>query len=286
MPYVDPFLQIKTAYNTFTASHKKLADFVMENPEFVLHNSISDVAVTCKIAEATVSRFCKLLGYKGFHDFKISVARSLSDMSQASREPYDQLPAAEKPVRTTAQFLLSTNIQALNETSQLLSEKELRRAVDLLISAKHIMFLGIGASLISAMQGYHKFLRITSNVSINMESHMQFMAASLVSSEDVAVVISHSGSTKEIVDLAKKVKERGAKVICITHYQKSPLTKHSDVTLLYSSDEQLFYGYSISASAAQAYLMDLLYIEFYNSSQEEHRKNQEDSSSILLDKLY
>lgn len=286
MEYVDPFLQIKTAYNAFTASHKKLADFIMANPSFVLQNSISDVAVTCKIAEATVSRFCKLLGYKGYHDFKISVARSLSDMAASSPESFDQLSPAEKPVRTTAQFLLSQNIQALNETSQLLSEKDLKKAVDLLLSAKRIMFLGVGASLLSAMQGYHKFLRITPNVSVNMESHMQFMAASLVSGEDVAVVISHSGSTKEIVDLAKKIKDRGAKVICITHYQKSPLTKYSDVTLLYSSDDQMLYGHSISASAVQAYLMDLLYIEFFNSNREKYRENQEESSSILLDKLY
>lgn len=285
MSYIDPFLQIKTIYNTLTASHKKMADFILENPEFVLQNSISDVAVTCKIAEATVSRFCKQLGYKGYHDFKISVARSLSDTPQSASSG-DSFPPADKPILSTAQYLLSTNIQALNETSQLVSAVDLKRAVDILVAAKQIMFLGVGASLLSAMQGYHKFLRITSNVSINIESHMQFMAASLISPQDVAVVISHSGSTKEIVDLAKKVKERGAKVICITRYQKSPLTKYSDVTLLYSSDEQLLYGHSISASSTQAYLLDLLYIEFFNSGQEEHRKNQEDSSSILLDKLY
>lgn len=284
MESLNPFLQTKTIYNTLTVSYKKLANFIFETPEFILQNSILDVAAACDVAEATVSRFCRLLGYKGYHDFKIAVAKSLSE--NGTNDLLHEPISLDAPVQTTAQHLLAIHTQALNETNLLISEENLKKAVELLVSAKRIMFLGMGSSLISAMEVYNKFLRVTPNVSINLESHMQMRAASLLSKEDVAVIISHSGSTREIVDMAKKAKEHDAKVICVTRYKKSPLTKHSDVTLLYSSDEQLVYDQSISGLPGRNYLLTLLYLEFFKNSQEKFRKNQDESSSLLMDKLY
>jgi len=280
----DVYLQIKLKYNTFTASHRKLADFVLNNPDFLLSHSISEVAGACDVGEATISRFCKMLGFKGYHDFKLSIVKYLP--TDESTEIIGSAITEEDSILTMAKRILSKDIEALNETGNLIKADDIRTAVDLLTAAKRIMFFGVGSSAAVALQGCNKFMRITPNVSVNIEGHMQYVSASLMSEQDVAVIISYSGSTKEIVDIARTAKERGAKIICITRYLKSPLTNFSDLSLLCSTNERLVHGYSLSMELTQIYLLDVLYTEFFRKNYDKSQRNKEDSSSILSDKLF
>lgn len=280
----DVYLQIKLKYNTFTAAHKKLADFVLDNPEFVLNRSISEVADACNVGEATLSRFCKLLGCNGYHDFKLSIVKSLP--RDESDDPLGSVISTEDSISTVVKFILNKNIESLNETCDLLNENDLKKAVDLLTCADRILFFGVGASLTAALEACNKFMRITPKASTNIELHMQYAAASLMSEKDVAVIISYSGSTKEIVEIAKTAKNRNAKIICITRYLKSPLTQYSDVSLICSSNERTVHGYSLSMELTQIFLLDILYTEFFRQNHEKSQKNKEDSSSIFSDKLF
>ena len=280
----DANLRIKLKYNTFSAAHKKLADFVLDNPEFVLNKSISEVADACSVGEATISRFCKLLGYKGYHDFKLALVKQLPKNEAIS------LPGTvitqDDSISTVVKFILNKNIESLNETCSLINEKDLRKAVELLTCAERILFFGAGSSMTAALEGCNKFMRVTPKASINIETHMQYAAAALMSEKDVAVIISYSGSTKEIVEIAKTAKKRGARIICITRYLKSPLTQYSDVSLLCSSNERNVHGYSLSMELTQIFLLDILYTEFFRQNSEKSLKNKEDSSSIFSDKLF
>lgn len=283
MEYNDPFLQISQIYNTLSASNKKLADLVLQNHEFFLQNSISEVAAACEVAEATVSRFCRLLGYKGYHDFKVSIAKYASAEKDSDLNISSGKSAS---VQSTAQVLLAQNIRALNETASLISPALVNRIIKVLLDAKRILFIGCGSSQVTAQRGFIKFIRITPKASICPESHMQYMAAALLSEGDAAIVISHSGSTKEIVDIAEAMQKKGVSVICITRYRRSPLTQYADFTLTYSSDEHMVYGFSISSAAAQNYLLDLLYVEYFKRSYDTSMKNQEDSAALLLGRMY
>ena len=280
----DGYLQIKLKYNTFTAAHKKLADFIMSNPEFVLNQSISEVAAACDVGDATISRFCKVLGFKGYHDFKVSIVQHLQE-EERSGSGGKSITDGDS-VLSVVQSILAQNIKTLNETGNLIKEADIMKAVKYLSEAKRILFFGVGSSFAAALEGYNKFMRITPNVCINMETHMQYVAASLMDENDVAIVISYSGSTKEVVEIARTAKERGAKIICITRYLKSPLTNYSDISLLCSSNELNVHGNSLSMELAQIFLLDILYTEFFRQNAETSRKNKEDSSAILSDKLY
>lgn len=280
----DDYLQIKLKYNTFTAAHKKLADFVISNPEFVLNQSISEVAAACDVGEATISRFCKVLGFKGYHDFKLSIVKHLQEEERGGAA--GKTIENDDSVLSVVQNILAQNIKTLNETSNLIREEDITKAVDYLSSAGRIMFFGVGSSFAAALEGYNKFMRITPHACINMETHMQYVAASLMNKNDVAVVISYSGSTKETVEIARTAKERGAKIICITRYLKSPLTTYSDVSLLCSSNERSVHGNSLSMELAQIFLLDILYTEFFKRNYETSQANKEISSAILSDKLF
>lgn len=280
----DDYLQIKLKYNTFTAAHKKLADFVLSNPEFVLNQSISEVAAACNVGEATISRFCKVLGFKGYHDFKLSIVKHLQE--EESNGLKGNSITNEDSVLSVVKSILAQNIKTLNETSNLIKESDIKQAVQLLTNANRIIFFGVGSSFTAALEGYNKFMRITPNVCINFETHMQHVAASLMSENDVAIIISYSGSTKGIVEIARTAKNRGAKIICITRYLKSPLTNYSDVSLLCSSNERNVHGNSLSMELVQIFLLDILYTEFFRQNYETSRQNKENSSAILSDKLY
>jgi DNA-binding MurR/RpiR family transcriptional regulator len=111
------------------------------------------------------------------------------------------------------------------------------------------------------------------------------MSAALMSKRDVAVVISYSGSTKDSIEVAKKAKERGAKVISITRFEKSPLTLYSDLTLLCGANEGPLQGGSLSAKISQLYLLDILYVEYFKRTHEDSIKNKESTAAAVSEKL-
>lgn len=107
-----------------------------------------------------------------------------------------------------------------------------------------------------------------------------------MSEKDVAVIISYSGSTKDSIEVARKAKERGAAIIVITRFVKSPLTSYSDITLLCGANEGPAQGGSLSAKIAQLYLLDVLYVEYFKRTYEASIVNKENTSAAVAVKLF
>ena len=112
------------------------------------------------------------------------------------------------------------------------------------------------------------------------------MLAATMSAEDVAVVFSYSGSTKDTNAVAELAKKNGAKVVAITRFQKSPLTEFTDVILLCGANEGPLQSGSASADISQAFLVDLLYTEYYRRNMDRCGPNNEKTASSVLNKLY
>lgn len=115
---------------------------------------------------------------------------------------------------------------------------------------------------------------------------MQAMVASMMRENEVAVVFSYSGATKDTIHVAELAKRAGAAVICVTKFVKSPLTSFSDVTLLCGANEGPLQGGSTSAEISQLFLIDLMYTEYYRRYFEKCSKNNEKTSSSVIEKLY
>ena len=104
--------------------------------------------------------------------------------------------------------------------------------------------------------------------------------------QDVAMIISYSGSTKDIVQIAKTVKESGGRTIVITRFLRSPLTAFADVTLMCSSEESPLQSGSISSKISQLYLIDILYNSYYNATFSGSSLNNEKATSSVMEKIY
>lgn len=279
----DMFSLIHSRYNSFTNTEKKVADYILENMKEVIYMSITDLAEACEVGESSVFRFCKTMKLKGYQEFKIELAHSISlddELPQLS-----SIITMQDSLEELSSKILTSNIQALTETYNLLSKKDLTTAVDWFIDAQKIHFFGVGTSGITAMEAKSKFMRITNKTEFSIDSHLQIMSASLLTDKDVAVLISYSGSTKDTIQVAKIAKERGAKLIVITRFTKSPLTNYADITLLCGANEGPLQGGSLSAKLSQLYLLDLLFFEFFKRTDKESVKNRELTANAVIEKM-
>lgn len=283
MSNMDIFASIKSRYNAFTNAERKVADYITENGKEVIYMSITDLAEACNVGEASVFRFCKTLDLKGYQEFKIVLAHSISledEMPQISSEI-----TLNDSFRQLSSKILASNIQALTETYNLLLEQQLEEAVELLVNAERIHFFGVGSSGVTALEAKNKFMRITNKTEFSIDAHFQMMSAALMHKEDVAVLFSYSGSTKDTIELAEVIKKRGAKIIVITRFAKSPLTTFSNVTLLCGAKEGPLQGGSLSVKIAQLYILDLLYFGFIKETKSESLGNKELTAQAVITRI-
>lgn len=279
----DIFSQIRLKYNSFTNTEKKVADYILENGEKVVYMSITDLAYACNVADSSVFRFCKSMDLRGYQEFKIALAHSISPDNQTPHLSSEV--TMEDTIEELSAKILATNINALTETYNLIDEDDISRAIDSMINADRFYFFGVGTSLMTALEAKNKFMRITNKADCIIDTHLQAMSAALMTEKDVAILISYSGSTKDTLEVAKIAKERGAMIICITRFAKSPLTSYADITLLCGANEGPLQGGSLSAKLSQLYLLDLLYAEYFKRTLEQSILNKESTAKAVIDKM-
>ena len=158
--------------------------------------------------------------------------------------------------------------------------------VTMMKEAKRIYFFGVGDSLLVAQIARNVFLRITNKVFCVEDPHMQAMTASMATEEDLIIILSYSGSTKDNVYVANIAKEAGAKVVAISRFLKSPLTSYTDVLLLCGSNEGPLEGGAMGTKMSQMFVIDVLFHEYYRRNHEDSKTNNRKTSRAVVEKLY
>lgn len=274
-------LDIQLLYNQFTKTEKKIADYVSRNANQVLFMSITDLADACKVADASVHRFCRTMGVKGYQEFKMKLSLSMT------AEELGETDGTEvNSLQGSMDKILESHMNALKETNILLDKANIEKIVAMMEQAKHIYFFGIGDSLLTAMEARNKFLRIMNKVSCVDDPHMQAMTASMATEEDLIVFISYSGSTKDNVYVAEIAARVGAKIAAITRFVKSPLTAYAQSVLLCGSNEGPLEGGSMGAKLSQLYIIDVLFHEYYRRNLGISTENNKKTSRAVVEKLY
>ena len=206
-------LEIQAAYNQLTKTEKKVADYIMNNQNEVLYMSITDLADACEVGDTSVYRFCRTMNLQGYQEFKMKLSLG-QNLQHSSNIDY------KKNNASTAEKVMDANIKSIKETFLMLDNTAIDKAISLFESSGKVYFLGVGDSLLTTQAACNRFLRITNKVSCLTDSHIQAMCASTANKDDLFIIISYSGATKDNILVAKLAKESGAKVICITHYRK------------------------------------------------------------------
>lgn len=213
MPHSHNLLsQIKQRLENLNKSERKVADVILQDPKAATRYSIAALARASDVSEPTVNRFCRNFATSGFPDFKIQLAQSL-----ASGTPYvNQSVAPDDTAREYADKIMLSTMASIDHARKHLDPDAIATAVDYLIQAKQIVFLGSGGSAPVAQDAQHKFFRFNIPVSAYDDYLMQRMVAASAVTGDVFVVISYTGCTRELVEAARIARENGATVIAIT----------------------------------------------------------------------
>ncbi len=237
---------VRTAYARLRKSERKVADLVLEHPRKVLGATVAETAELADVSQPTVIRFCTALGCVGFQDFKLRLAHSLALGTPATHSVLSEDDAAS----TVAEKIFDYTISSLDWARHHLDREAVETAVTFLEKARSIEFFGFGASGIVASDAQQKFPLFGVPCGAQLDSHQQIMAATMMGPSDVAVVISNTGRTRSILNVARTARENGAKVVGITG-SRSPLVDECDVALIVETlDNTNVYTPTISRIAA------------------------------------
>ncbi len=254
--YPISVVKIQSQYDSLSASERRIADYFVEHLDEIVHLTVTEAAQATQTSEATVVRICKKLGYGGFYDFKITVAQEIVNPVKAIFEEADE----NDECFTIFNKKIGNAISTLQYTARILDKVQLEKAADAIIHAGKIIILGSGNSAAIAMDASHKFMRAGLNSAAYNDAHMQIIASANVNKGDVIIGISHSGSSRDVVDAMNLAKKMGAVTIAITNYGKSPITKISDFVLNTASEETKYHVVALSSRLAQLIIIDTLYI--------------------------
>ena len=247
-------VNIQSKMKVLTGSEKKVAEYVLKNYMRVLDFTVTELAEKAGVSDATVVRFCRSVGYKGYQDMKINLA-------QDAIVPYKHLNNSLEERDTPEQIVtkvLRSEIETLEETIHIIDMDELEQAAKAIKNADKVVFFGSGGSIMVAHDALHKLLKIGICCIVEEDADVQAMESALLKKGDVAIGISHSGTNKGVLECLRNAKANGATTVGLTTYGKSPMQRLCDYVLMTSTKETVFKSESVTARIAQLAVIDSL----------------------------
>lgn len=234
-----------------------VAHVLLGQGESLIYQSASEIATLSGAALSTVVRTCKNLGFKGFQDLKLSLARE--NRLPAPGEIQSDISEDDRP-RDILRKLQASGSSAVDFGVGHVDADRFDFAVAALTTARSILCLGVGTSAPLAQDAAYRYMWLGRNAEAPNDVHVQHVRASLLGADDVALVVSHTGSTRETVTVAKAAQGRGATVVTVTSYPRSPLTAVSDIVLVAASEETAYRVEALASRIAHLVVLDALWV--------------------------
>ena len=264
-----------------TKSGRAVADYLLQHADEAQYLSISSLAKECNVAEATVFRFCRALGFEGYHEMRIALAQANATGALLNQQEL-------RPDASTASLCEHAHalfLTAINGTQNALSTEAVEKAVALMREANQVFCFGQGGSMLLANDICARFASLTTKFRTAGDSHFQLLTASLMGPEDVVLFVSYSGATRDMMETLRTAKSAGAKVILLTHYEDAPGAALADVVLLCGAQESPLDSGSIPIKVAVLYVAEVLLLRYKLSDPEAATLAQDRTSEALTLKM-
>ncbi len=245
--------QIQNRLDDLNRAERKVAEAILRDPQQATRYSIATLAQTAKVSEPTVNRFCRSFNVSGYPELKMQLAQSLASGAAYVSQAVEADDAPEAYTRK----IFGTAIASLDSARQSINPQQVSRAVELLIQARQIHFCGLGASASVALDAQHKFFRFNLAVSAHTDVLMQRMLASVAHTGDLFVMISYTGRTRELVEIARLARQNGASVLGLTT-AGSPLAKACTLVLDTPQPEDTDIYMPMASRIVQLTVLDVL----------------------------
>ncbi|AIX73449.1 MULTISPECIES: MurR/RpiR family transcriptional regulator [Mixta] len=245
--------RIHTQLPHLSKSERKVAEAILAAPQNAIRSSIAQLASRAGVSDPTVNRFCHRMQTKGFPDFKLQLAQCLATGTPWVSRHIDENDAVD----IYADKIFHSALAGLEQVRQRLDMSAIQRAVELLAAAKKISFFGLGASAAVAHDAMNKFFRFNVPVIYSDDVVMQRMSCINSGAEDVVVLISHTGRTTSLTELAQLARKNGATVLALTA-SGSPLAREATLLLALDVAEDIDITMPMVSRMAQLMLIDVL----------------------------
>jgi DNA-binding MurR/RpiR family transcriptional regulator len=254
--------RIRGAVAQMPAAMARIAEMVLHDPRAPLDLSITDLASRAGASPATVTRFCRLLGYSGYVQFRVALASDLghrdayeSWRTDVGRE-FDPQDAPSDLLRS----LLAAHTRALEATSANVDLDGLTHIAKRIWASPHLDIYGVGGSAAIAQELQGRLYRIGVNAHAWGEVHAGLASAAILPDDAVVVAISTKGRTHEIIELVERATDSGAFTVAITSDRQSPLARVADSCIVSATVSEQLQPDDMSAKVSQLFLLDLLYL--------------------------
>lgn len=280
--FSDLLGEISNQIPSFHASEIAIAEAVLHDPITVGQMNISQIAERSGTSVASVVRFCKTLGFKGYPEFRMALIGQLSRQSNIGYPPeldngITLQDSAEEVIRKVAQ----SDAMAIQTTAERLDVQIFKKTVNAWNTAQTIGIVGFASSSYVAMDLQLKLNRLGKNAIAWSDFHTALTSISVLKSGDVVVAISHSGTTVDIIEVMTEFKKRGIQIILITNALRSPATAIADLTLFTSARETLFRSGATASRIAQLTVVDCLCISLAQLNWLETKKALDESREAV-----
>jgi len=247
---------VSDALPKLKGSAQKAAQFILNSPRESINLTITELGRRAGVSEASIVRFAQSLGYSGFHALKIALAE---DLVSPMLLVHEDLTTDDTPA-SAVQKAMTAGMRSLEDTVRILQMPVLEAAIQALCTARQIELFASGNSIPLAMDLNFRLTKIGLHSRFSIDPTMQEMYASLTSAEDVAVGISHTGSSIDTVHALELAKQRNARTVCITNHSDSPLTRYGDFCLFTSTRVSHFREEEMASNLATLALTEALYV--------------------------
>jgi len=252
------------------AQERRIAEYLLINAESIEKEPLTDLAKKSEVSEATIVRLCHKIGYSGVKELKIVIAREHNESGQALKfntniDGMDELK----------QNVFIGSIRAIQDTLNLIDDEQIELATAALCKANHITIYAVGGSVPVATSFKHQFMKLGIPSYVYNEFMPSIIAAEKYTRNDVAIAITHSGETQEVVAALESARSKGATTICITSYGDSSITKCADIKFFTTSEALMNQNDNSLARIAETSIVNLLYCNValkYNQYQESKNK--------------
>lgn len=255
----SPLVQIRSLLPGLARAEQRVANIVLADPASISRRSITDVAEAAGTSETTVTRFCKAIGVGGYPELRIALAADTARTTTRERELGGDI-GPDDTMSAIIDKIAFADAKAVEETAGQLDAGALENLVDVLANARRIDVYGVGASAFVGLDMQQKLHRIGLTCFSWSDTHNALTSAAVLRAGDVAVGISHTGSTSETVEALREARRRGATTAAITNFARSPITEVADHVLTTAARETTYRSGATASRIAQLTVIDCLFI--------------------------
>lgn len=255
---MDMISAIRNIYSSLSPSEKKVAEFVMKNPQQVLNLSIFELADLCSVSAPSVSRFVKRTFGMNFLETKVELAKNFS---QIEKNNVSELLSWADDLNDMPSKIINEVSLTCNDVIAANTTDKFKDVINLIKNADTVYFFAVGSSAIVASDFQNKLLKIgIKSIFIN-DSNLNILNSNVCTPRDVVIAISFSGRTKEVNIAVSNAKKRNTPIVAITQGMNSSLAKMAEYVLLSPSYEinENRLG-AIFSRYGQLFIVDYLFI--------------------------